>query len=266
MSDEIFGHINRDDVNNSRHYISKAAQIDNRFRFAGRLSFLIDMKSQVVYRQSFNEFDFYGSRKKHGHDITYRELIFVMQLNKLLSQRKADVVKRWFDEVVNTYPGETAQFLKRQKNQFANPVGNTTHNGLDALFDVLLHGGDPEAINSFLDPIIRIRALQNFTPSQATSFILFLKKIVKEIFEKEITDPHMMEDFLDFASRVDDLCLMAFDIYSKCRETLYQIQANEMRNRTFRAFEKAGLVRDDPEEDSPYLRPVKPSVSGDSSL
>jgi hypothetical protein len=185
-----------------------------------------------------------------------------MQLNKLLSQRKADMVKRWFDEVVKTYPGETAQFLKRQKNQFANPVGSTTQNGLEALFDVLIQGGDSEAVNSFLDPIIRIRALQNFTPSQATSFILFLKNIVKESFRKEIADPQVMEEYLEFTSRVDDLCLTAFDIYAKCRETLYQIQSNEMRNRTFRAFERAGLVKDIPDEESPCLRPVKPPVSG----
>lgn len=185
-----------------------------------------------------------------------------MKLEKLLSQHKTALVKRWFDEVVRTYPVDTAKFLKQQKDPFANPVGRTTLKGLEALFDVLINGMDKDAVNSFLDPIIRIRALQDFTPSQATSFILFLKQIICETFSKEFQDPQVMTAFMNFESRIDDLCLMAFDIYVKCREKLYQIQANEMRNTTFRAFQRAGLVVDAPDEDSSGLRLVTPPKNG----
>jgi hypothetical protein len=185
-----------------------------------------------------------------------------MKLEKLLSQHKTALIKRWFDEVVRTYPVNTAKFLKQQKDPFANPVGRTTLNGLEALFDVLATGMDREAINSFLDPIIRIRAIQDFTPTQATSFILFLKQIIRETLGKEFQDPQVMTAFMDFESRIDELCLMSFDIYVKCREKLYQIQANEMRNTTFRAFQRAGLVKDVPYEDSPGLRLVTPPKNG----
>jgi hypothetical protein len=187
-----------------------------------------------------------------------------MKLDKLLSQHKSALIKRWFDEVVRTYPVDTAMFLKQQKDPFANPVGRTTLKGLEALFDVLATGMDREAVNSFLDPIIRIRAIQNFTPSQATSFILFLKQVIRETLGKEFQDPQVMTAFIDFESRIDDLCLMAFDIYVKCRETLYQIQANEMRNSTFRAFQRAGLVKDVSDEDSPGLRLVTPPKNGNN--
>lgn len=187
-----------------------------------------------------------------------------MKLEKLLSQNKSTLVKRWFDEVVATYPVDTAQFLKRQKDPFSNPVGNTTFKGLEALFDVLIHGIDKETANSFLDPIIRIRAIQDFTPSQATSFILFLKEIIKENLKKEFQDQSILEEFLTFESRIDDLCLIAFDIYMKCREKLFHIQANEMRNRTFLAFERAGLVKDVPDDDSSSgLRLVTPKKNGE---
>ena len=53
-----------------------------------------------------------------------------MKLDKLLSQNKTALVKRWFDEVVRTYPVDTATFLKQQKDPFANPVGRTTLKGL----------------------------------------------------------------------------------------------------------------------------------------
>jgi hypothetical protein len=185
-----------------------------------------------------------------------------MTLDILLSQRRSALVKLWFDEVVRTYPADTSQFLKQQKDPFANPVGKTTVNGLDALFNILTTGMDKEVINSFLDPIIRIRALQGFTPSQAVSFILSLKQIIKKNLEKELKDIRMMDAFIAFEARIDDLCLIAFDIYVGCREKMYQIQANEMRNTTFRAFQRAGLVKEVPEEESTGLRLVTPPTNG----
>jgi hypothetical protein len=91
---------------------------------------------------------------------------------------------------------------------------------------------------------------------------LFLKRIIRETLGKEFQDPQVVTAFIDFESRIDDLCLMAFDIFVECREKIYQIQANEMRNTTFRAFQRAGLVKDVPDEDSPGLRLVTPPQNG----
>jgi hypothetical protein len=104
---------------------------------------------------------------------------------------------------------------------------------------------DRDTITSFLDPIIRIRAVQNFTPSQATSFILSLKKVLRENFAKELRDSQLAREFLEFESNIDQLCLVAFDIYMQCREKIYQIGANETRNRTFKAFQRAGLISEE---------------------
>ena len=101
---------------------------------------------------------------------------------------------------------------------------------------------DLATITSLLDPIIRIRAAQNFTPSQATAFVLSLKKALRENLAKELHDLSSIRELFEFESKIDQLCLMAFDIYMQCREKIYQIGANETRNRTFKAFERAGLI------------------------
>ena len=93
-----------------------------------------------------------------------------MRIENLLEQRKAAIVKKWFDRVIQTYPADTSKFLKNHKDPFANPVGQTVLRGLEALFDTLLKEPDTDTISSFLDPIIRIRAVQDFTPSKAVSF------------------------------------------------------------------------------------------------
>jgi hypothetical protein len=110
------------------------------------------------------------------------------------------------------------------------------------MLDQLIHGMDPETVTSHLDPIIRIRAAQNFTPSQATAFILSLKKVLRENLTKELRDRSVAAELIAFESKIDQLCLIAFDIYMQCREKIFQISANETRNRTFRAFERAGLI------------------------
>jgi len=122
-----------------------------------------------------------------------------------------------------------------------------TLKGLYGLLDQLINGMDLETITSHLDPIIRIRAVQNFTPSQATAFILSLKTVLRENLAKELRDPRIASEWVAFESKIDRLCLMAFDIYMQCREKIFQISANETRNRTFRAFARAGLITETPE-------------------
>ena len=175
-----------------------------------------------------------------------------MELVKQLAQKKSTIVKIWFERVVNTYPIDTAQFLKSQADPFANPVGRTIYQGLVALFDELLKEMDHNVMRSLLDPIIRIRAVQNFSPSQATSFIFFLKNVVRDnirdnLKEEDFQAQHFSELLL-FESKIDELSLIAFNIYMNCREKIYELKANEMKNRTFRAFERAGLVREIPVE------------------
>ena len=163
-------------------------------------------------------------------------------LEKILTQKKSVIVKKWFDLAAQTYAPDTAKFLKSNKDHFANPVGGTILNGLNGLLEQLIHSMDFATVTSHLDPIIRIRAAQGFTPSQATAFILSLKKVLRENLTKELRDSNVAAELIVIESKIDQLCLMAFDIYMQCRETIFKISANETRNRTFRAFERAGLI------------------------
>jgi len=172
-----------------------------------------------------------------------------MSLESLLAQRKKDIVRKWFDLVVETYPQDTLKFLKSQKDLFANPVGNTTIRSLRALFDELLSEMNYETVTTFLDPIIRIRAVQDFSPSQATGFVLSLKKIIRENIENEIYENQMINNLLQLESKIDELSLIAFNIYMKCREKIYQLKANEAGKRTFSAFKRAGLITEIPEDE-----------------
>jgi len=176
-------------------------------------------------------------------------------LENLIEDKKSAVLKIWVDATINSYAPDAAAFIKGQKDPFSNPVGGTTLKGLQVLLEQLISAMDPETITSHLDPIIRIRAVQDFTPSQATAFILTLKTVLKNTFKKELQDSQVCRDFLAFESKIDQLSLMAFDIFMQCKEKIYQIKANETRNRTFRAFERAGLIVEDAEHTSLDMKP-----------
>ncbi|UCF94913.1 MAG: RsbRD N-terminal domain-containing protein [Desulfobacterales bacterium] len=165
-------------------------------------------------------------------------------LERLLEKHKTAILKNWFESAIQAYAPDMALFISGKKDPFANPVGSTTLKGLEVLLDQLIADMDRQIITSYLDPIIRIRAVQDFTPSQATAFILLLKKILRHRFADELRDHQLAGELVLLEAKIDQLCLMAFDIYMACREKIYEIKAAETRNRTFRAFERAGLITD----------------------
>jgi len=175
-------------------------------------------------------------------------------LKNILSEKRAVILKKWIDHILDTYPAETAGFLREKKNRFSNPAGHSVSEGAVGIFENLLQGTDQEKVSVFLDNIIRIRAIQEFTPSQAISFVFFLKKIIRDELAKEIRENGLSDELTALENHIDSLGLLAFDIFMCCREKLYDIKANEMRHMTFRLLRKANLLSELPAEE--------PDVSG----
>jgi len=185
-----------------------------------------------------------------------------MKLYNLLSEKKSAILNRWYDAVLDTYPSDTSGFLKGQKNPFLNPVGSTIFQGIENLFEELLcennspipslvkamarrgsEGGlSGERASLFLDNIIRIRAVQEFTPSQSVAFVLLLKNAIREELKSELVERQLLEELLFFESKIDDMALLSFDIYMKCREKLFQLKVNELQSWTFRKLQRADEI------------------------
>lgn len=173
-----------------------------------------------------------------------------MRLENLLKRKKAHLISKWFEELIGTYPPDTSGFLKRQGDAFANPVGQTSLKGLETLLDILLKNGDHDMVVSCLDPVIRIRAVQTiFSPSQAVGFIFSLKKIIRTELKKELGDIEFLKELYEFELKIDRIGLIAFDIFMVCREKIYDIKANEEKNKIYKAFSRAGLVAEIPEKE-----------------
>ena len=171
-----------------------------------------------------------------------------MDIKDLLTEKRSDILKSWFDLILDTYPKETAVFLKDQKDRFSNPVGQTIMLGIEDIFEEIISGHDSEKISTYLDNIIRVRAVQDFTPSDAIGFLFLLKNVIREKLGTDIREHELFEELLAVESRIDDLIGMSFDIFMKCREKLYDLKANEVRNWTCRLLKRAEMVKEIPAE------------------
>ena len=148
--------------------------------------------------------------------------------------------------ILETYPEDTSKFLKKGTDPFANPVRHTILEGIEGVYDELLREGErPEALNDYLDKVIRIRAVQDFSPSQALAFVFSLKGVIREVIGKEIRENDLHDQWALFEARVDALALRAFDVYMGCREEVYELRISEvkrMREQALRLLERTDLV------------------------
>lgn len=173
-----------------------------------------------------------------------------MDLLKQLARKKKAIVKQWFNRLMATYPADTAQFLNSQKDPFANPVGQNALQSMEGILDHILTDFNPKTAKPIIDPIIRIRAIQDFTPSKAVRFVFDLKDIVRDIAGADQDARQSQRALAELDQRIDALGLLAFDIYMQCREKIYDLKANEMRARTLSAFDRAGLIKEQDEDPS----------------
>lgn len=154
----------------------------------------------------------------------------------LLAASRSAVLQRWFQLIVDSYPAGVARFLATEPDRFANPVGQTIRGRCADLLDGLLAGKADQELVPALDDIVRIRAVQDFSPSQAVGFVFLLKRALRE--EAGQGSPELGGEMAALESRIDMLACLAFDIYMSCREKAYEIQAKELRRRTFKLLER----------------------------
>ncbi len=160
----------------------------------------------------------------------------------LLNNNRSRLLKVWFAQISSTYPSETAKFISVQKDRFANPVGATISKEIEYIFDELLQEDYSLEIYQHLEEILRIRAVQDFVPSQAVGIFKGLKQVVRNELQPEINKLELQEQHRTFEDKIDQLCLMAFDTYMKCREKIWELKAKESQHRTKNLLQRKANV------------------------
>jgi len=163
-----------------------------------------------------------------------------VDLKQLLSQKRLSILDRWLRLICESYPGEAAKSVGRNNDRFSNPVGYVLAHEIEALYEGLLQGKEGDPVSVPLEKIMQIRSVQDFPPSHAVAVIPLLKKAIHEAMIGSGADLQL-KDWFELESRIDHLSLLAFDVYSKCRERINEIRLNEVRkerDRTLRLLER----------------------------
>lgn len=164
-------------------------------------------------------------------------------MQDFFQEHKAALMETWFDALLKNYSPEAARIFKREKDPFANPVGYNIHLGMEEVLDWFSQKEKETDIKVSLDKVVRILAIQDFTPAQAVSFLFILKEITKKRINNYFKSGDLMwKNWLDFDADVDNLMLMAMDIYTECREKLYQIKVDEANKRVYSLLRRANIL------------------------
>ncbi|HDL17497.1 MAG TPA: hypothetical protein ENH29_00415 [Bacteroidetes bacterium] len=150
-------------------------------------------------------------------------------LTYVLKQQKSEILQNWIQSILTSYPSGAVNFLKNQKDQFQNPVGQTVVREAEVLLEQLLSKAEMEKVKVSLDNIIRIRAVQDFSPSQAVAIFSSLKNILIDLLATELQEEKLRREFFQLERKIDQFALLAFEIYSQCREKIYKIRLKEIK-------------------------------------
>ncbi|MGF7184570.1 hypothetical protein GGQ84_000654 [Desulfitispora alkaliphila] len=163
--------------------------------------------------------------------------------NDFMTQEREAIISKWFHLMIDEYPDETVRAIKKEKDQFSNPVGHKIYKGIEEVYNMLLEKKDVQEINPLFDDLIRVKAVQDFAPSKAMGFIFVLKKIVRgHLEDKNQSEADYLGGLKQLDEKVENLGLKGFDIYTECRNKIYQLKVDEL-NRNYKMMQRATLGR-----------------------
>jgi len=154
-------------------------------------------------------------------------------MQQFLEQNKKAILSVWVERIFQSYKPEMVRFLEKEKNQFANPVRHTIITCTEKIYDGLKNHIEMDEKFPGLEDLIKLRAVQEFLPSEALFFIFSLKEIIGNIMLKDSS----VNDLIAFERKMDDLTRLAFNIYTNSRNKIYEIRLSEIKAQSRRMFD-----------------------------
>ncbi len=152
-----------------------------------------------------------------------------MELHSLVKRHRDVIINKWFQYIIAIDGNESTIALNNTDNRFENPVGFTIRNEIEVIFDQLLSEETSPVLVDALSNIIKIRAVQDISPVESVSFILLLKKVVREELISEIKKRSLFEELLSFENDIDEILLRAFDLFIQCRDNINVLRIKELK-------------------------------------
>ncbi len=152
-----------------------------------------------------------------------------MEFVEELRLKKGAIQENWIEKILDSYPSRGRDYYRTKKDEFLNPVGTVLSSRAEAIIESLLEGFDHSVLSTLLEDVIKIRAVQDFSPSQALAFLPLLKQALREELQTVERAEAWPREFEEFEARIDQMTLLAFDIYTGCRQRIYELRIDELK-------------------------------------
>lgn len=152
-----------------------------------------------------------------------------------LKNNKQSLLNEWFEWLIDTYPEASKKYFRNTNQQFTNPVGYSLYHNLNSVFDCLIRQDfNSNEFRNALEEIIKIRFIQQSSSLKEINIFEFIwDKIISNL------PPHSAkEDIVATIELFNSFNYILFEIYSKIRARIVEIQKDEIRNRYGKIIER----------------------------
>jgi hypothetical protein len=171
-----------------------------------------------------------------------------MSVVERLSQRRAEILARWRELIVESGARSDERLRPRGEDPFHDPVGSTLARATAAFVDGLSGVGPEGQAAALLAEVVRIAAVQQLEASRTVGFVFLLRRAVHEVLGRDL-DAEAAEDRHQLERRIDGIALEAFDVLVGCREKLAELRAREALSNAYLLLRRAGLLTEPTGED-----------------
>lgn len=150
-------------------------------------------------------------------------------------------MKDWQQSALDFFAAGAFKPARNNVDRFGNPLVYTVSTALETILDELIDGIHTAKSEEALEDVVKIRSLQTEKPSQALDFLFRLKKLINGELNAAGGEKDDIAGIEKLNSALDNLILSAFDIYMRSREKIYEIRSNEIKRRSYKLWERAGI-------------------------
>jgi hypothetical protein len=164
-----------------------------------------------------------------------------MPASERLTAHRGEILARWRELILGSGSRGDEGLLPRGSDPFHDPVGASLRRATEAVYDALCGIAPENLASACLDELVRIRSVQELTPSRAVGFVFLLKPAVREILGEDLEGAPAAERH-DLDRRIDALGLEAFDLFMRCRQRILEIRTQETLSSWFLLLKRARLL------------------------
>jgi hypothetical protein len=146
-----------------------------------------------------------------------------------LNEKKQQIIFQWQSAAFDAYGCNIALLRQKPDGRFSNPIVYALEKTTHEIVNLLIKSSNIDEFAGPLDEVCRLMAIQGSKPSQALGFIFALKQIIKVQLRDENGANYWAAELGEINNFIDQMGLLAFDIYSECRAGIYEIKVSEIK-------------------------------------